>query len=265
VNTWDEAIDYEHKKIGFYFKVATGLHLLVIVGAILFSKLEWFSFDNDLLTKKLSIVESSIRVDVVAMPKMTIQELKNVDNTPVESLSTHSEEKTVRPSEGETVFKKEKKKLSFSEMMKKLAKEKVAKSAVGNKQKKTNNKKINLELQKLVIAGNKLGKGSSFVAEKSNELGSKFESYVASLPDQIRPNWKLPSYLLGKGLSCHLRLFISKDGKVLKVEVFKSSGDSEYDDWAKQSVLKSSPFRALEEDISYRGLKGDIILGFPLE
>jgi outer membrane biosynthesis protein TonB len=221
--------------------------------------------------KKIKIIESSIRVDVVAMPKMTIQELKKYEAPVVEAVEEPAPAEVAKEEAPDpNAFQKEKKKVNFKDMLSQLSKKKVSKVKGQAKKRPSNTSSkrksaFNKELKKLIVEGNKLGSGSSLVAEKTSELNGEFESYVASLPEKIRPFWKLPSYLLDRGYSCHLRLFLSSSGEVLKIEVYKTSGNKEYDDWAKDAVRKASPFAALGAKIAHRGPRGDIILGFPLQ
>ena len=119
------------------------------------------------------------------------------------------------------------------------------------------------ELQQLILAGNKLSKGSSLTGG-SGDSGDAFTQYISSLPDMIRPRWKLPSYLIDQNLKCRIRIFLNPTGRLLRAEIYESSGNSEYDRRALEAVKGTSPFPELAESFKSRGINGDIVLGFPL-
>ena len=91
-----------------------------------------------------------------------------------------------------------------------------------------------------------------------------FQIYIAKLPEMIKPQWKLPSFLLSKGLKCRVRIWINNDGTLKRAEIYQSSGDQEYDHRAIQAVERAAPFPKLSEEYGNRAQNGDIVLGFPL-
>ncbi|MBC7539202.1 MAG: TonB C-terminal domain-containing protein, partial [Bacteriovorax sp.] len=119
-------------------------------------------------------------------------------------------------------------------------------------------------LKNLVMAGNKLNKGTAMYGDGNASDLTAFQVYASRLPDLVRPHWRLPSFLMEKKLKCRIRVWIALNGDVNRAEVYQSSGDSEYDQRAVEAIKASSPFPRLSEDFGKRGLNGDIALGFPL-
>lgn len=218
----------------------------------------------------VEIIQSSVRVDVVGMPKFTVQELKKMQAEPVvqnePEVAKGVKEETVK--ETPDVIKKDdiviqeegKKKESFLNLLndysnkkvKAKSQEKGAKAGAGNK-----------NLDSLIIEGNRLSKGSALVGEYTDQQNSEFSAYVQNLPGMIRPFWKLPSYLLEKDLRCRIKIFLSPEGKLLKLELQESSGTAEFDERA-TNAIRSATFPKPSDEVGKRLTNSGIILGFPL-
>ena len=255
-----------------WFTRSTLLHVVIVLAIVYSSKV----FQQVMETRKASnikLVESSVRVDVVAMPKMTLQELKAIGSVPLNSgepIAEEKEAKTPDLNDSKTEFIKETKKKNFMDMLKNMAQKEVPKAKNAKKQvTKTGTGKSNTaglsdsELKQLILAGNKLSKGGSLTGGTGGSSDA-FTQYISSLPDMIRPRWKLPSYLMEQNLKCRIRIFLNPTGRLLRAEIYESSGNPEYDRRALEAVKGSSPFPELAESFKSRGINGDIVLGFPL-
>lgn len=248
------------------------LHLSIVGLCIGITKLMNISFEKR-VKANMVLVESSVRIDMVAMPKLTIKELRNVKPMDLggdkSSAANKPPKKIESQNDSKIEFnKKAEKKLSFMERMKLLAKQKakVEKTKSKTKTKSSSSKvsaQTNKELQDLVLAGNKLSKGSSIVGSGAGAT-TAFQGYVSEVTGHVKMNWKLPSYLINKDLKCRIKVFLSANGQVLRTEVYESSGNEEYDRRAIETIMKSSPFPALSKEIRARGNRGDLVLGFPL-
>ena len=74
---------HEYERLKKYLGQAVLAHGLIILIAFLFQVflgVDWFQ--NKQTTKNITIVQSSVRVDVVEMPKFTVQELKKMEIAP---------------------------------------------------------------------------------------------------------------------------------------------------------------------------------------
>ncbi len=249
-------------KLNEYLVKALALHLIILFLAYIGNAI----FDMNLFQTrkpeiKLNIVQEAVRVDIVGLPKHTLQELKKMnlqETPPVVQEETKSEINETSKIE----FKKKANKVNLSNLLNNLSKKNVVKKI--KKQKKKENLIDDKELNNLILEGNKVSKGSSTHGDVSKAVQEKFIQYIQGLPDKVRPFWKLPSYLLNQDLTCRVRVFVSSSGQVLKTEVFESSGEVEYDKKAQEAVLKASPFPRPAPEILSSVTTGNIILGFPL-
>lgn len=252
------------------------LHIALVLGFLGFHFFN-FSFRRDHATvvPKKVFIKQAIRVDVVGMPKHTLKELKAMKN-PTNQIESAPAKETAPPAKvapDESDFLKQKKKASFKDLIKGLSNKKVDQPKQVTKSnsntKSGNGEGKNLlsdnQLKKLILEGNKISKGSSLtgVQVTQNNLG-EFENYIVTLPDHVRPYWKLPSYLLDKKLQCRIQVYINAAGDLVRASLVESSGDSEYDSKAMQAVKAAAPFPRPDASIVSKLIQGEVILGFPL-
>ena len=250
------------------FVISLGLHALLAILAYATSTVLVKFFKN----QDVEIIRSSVRVDVVGMPKFTIQELRNMQKealpekptVPEEAKGTKAETKAESVDvikKGDLVIQEEtkKKKTSFLNLISDYSKKKID---IKDSKKGIRNGKSSLD--NLILEGNRLSKGSALVGDYSDTENSAFSNYVQTLPELVRVHWKLPSYLLDKNLRCRIRMFISPSGQLIKVELHESSGQSEFDARAEKAIRDSAPFPKPEPEVASRLTGSGIILGFPL-
>ena len=222
----------------------------------------------------MKLIESSVRVDVVAMPKLTLKELKALP-----PISRGLEDAPVKKevikkdiiNKDDVVLEKKVKKANFLDLMKNLSNKEVKKSKkkIQKKKVKRGNKNgLNIDtntLKNLVAEGNKVSKGVALSGTGSaNADMTEFNLYMAALPAHVRLHWRLPGYLMDKGLKCRIRIFLNESGKLLKAEVYETSGEEEFDERALKAVQSSSPFPRVPSLNTKNALNGEIVLGFPL-
>src|SRR5690606_25826173 len=103
-----------------------GIHMLLIVIALVAAKFTWDRLEEK-RAANIQLVQSSVRVDVVAMPEMTLKELKTFEESPIEEVAPAVPEETkpevTTPDQPE--FIKETKKQDFASMLKNLSQKKV--------------------------------------------------------------------------------------------------------------------------------------------
>lgn len=248
------------------FLISCGSHLGILLLAFAGGELVSKVFKSN----DVEIIRSSVRVDVVGMPKFTVQELKKMQAQPIVEKEPEAakgkKEETV--TEQADVIKKDdlviqeegKKKQNFLNILNDYSSKKVTakvekkgtQAGIGNK-----------NLDSLIVEGNRLSKGSALVGDYSDEQNSEFSAYVQNIPGIIRPFWKLPSYLLEQQLRCRIKIFLAPDGRLLKLELQESSGVAEFDARA-QSAVRSATFPRPSADVGNRLTSSGIILGFPL-
>lgn len=253
------------------FLISCGAHALLVLIAYFGGSTLMKMFNvND----KVEIIRSSVRVDVVGMPKFTVKELKEIQAEPVakplpEPEGAKAAAKVSEPDvikKGDLVIKEKgapaasKKKSSFLNMISDYSNKKVAPSEKKKGVKSSSNK----ALDSLIVEGNKLSKGGALVGEYSDADNSELAQYVQSLPELVRAHFKLPSYLLSEDLRCSVFVYISASGAVIKAEIRESSGQAEYDARALKAVKDAAPFPKPPESVVPRLANSGIILRFPL-
>ena len=213
--------------------------------------------------KQIQLVQSSIRVDLVAMPKFTLRELRQMQIPPAASEQSQGQQKLPPSAESRSSDQGP----SFLDKIKQFSRKKVQ---VKKTSKKTHNKVRrkqgrgeNRELDKLILAGNKLSTGVALTGNINNEELTELRRYMESLPQFVRPHWVLPSYLKEQELKCRIQIFIGRGGKLLKSNIIESSGDSQYDNYA-QEALEKAQFPVPNDSLLKELVKGVAVLGFPL-
>ncbi len=204
---------------------------------------------------RLKLIENSIRVDMVQMPKRTLQEIKKlpiVEQKIEDTIPIHNTQNVISP--------KSSKKNNLTEFLKGLSKGKIEKSP--RRQAKRKKPKNRRELRALVLAGNKLSKGQSTFG-KGTESIKNYEAYLESLADRVRRNWSLPGYFASTDLRCRIKIYLNRKGKLLRTQVFESSGNEEFDKAALEAVKRTS-YPPPDDSFAKEVLQGRVILGFPL-
>lgn len=250
-----------------YLLISTGVHVGIIALSLVVGKI----FMSIVKSNDVEIIRASIRVDVVGMPKFTIQELKELEKkanlapTP-EVVKGSKEESKV---DSEDVIKKDdlileeksKRKSAFLNIISDYSNKKVSKD---EREKGVSHGSESKNLDSLIVEGNRLSKGSALVGDYSDEVNSEFSAYVQTLPGIIRQNWKLPSYLKEKDLRCKILLYLGSTGQVIKTSLVESSGHADFDARAEKAVIDSAPFPKPSESFSARLINSGIMLKFPL-
>ncbi len=258
-------------KSAFMFSI--GLHITPLLLLLAFSQTDYYKKKKNFQIIPLS---QAVRIDVVAMPKMSLQELKKMGGAPppiaVKETPAKEEPKQEASTDDKDAFLKEGKKLKFSDLIKKYGDKKlkipeetkIAKSKASSKVNKRD-AAFNKKLENLVMAGNKLSKGEALTGDSSFRDTTVLESYAGKIPDIVRPFWKLPTYLMNKtDLKCRIRIFIKSNGTILKAVIFESSGEKEFDERALEAVKMAGTLPMVPAKAQNAAVNGEIVLGFPL-
>ena len=253
------------------FVISFGGHIGLLALAMLGGKVVSSVFKNN----DVEIIKSSVRVDVVGMPKFTVQELKDmakqVPAAVPEKVEGKKEETVAKVEDKEDVIKKddlviqeegkEKKKASFLNTLSDYSNKKIAAKEVKQGTKDGTAKK---NLDSLILEGNRLSTGSALIGDYTDEQQTEFSAYVQGLPQRVRQNWRLPSWLMEKtDLKCRIRIYLSSEGKLIKQELVTSSGNDEFDSKA-QYAVRETTYPKPSEAVATRLTNSGIILGFPL-
>ncbi len=239
--------------LGPYTKISFSIHFLIILSIIFIPR----NFSVFKPTGPITTILPAIRVDVVGMPKMTLQELKKITSGEGGGGEIDKQE-----AQSDSInFKKKGKNLS--DLLKSEAQKDISLRSDVQLNGKKGKGKFKGDLSKLVLEGNKISKGMALIGDTRSMVMGSFGQYVSSIPDYVRPNWRLPASLLNLNLNCRIRIYLTALGKLEKAELFESSGNQEYDKKAIQAVMSSS-FPKPEKEIVEKVKAGEILLGFPL-
>lgn len=275
---------FNHPAFKFYLRRSGYIHIALVACTLISGKVA-FDIQRAEREKNMELIQASVRVDMVAMPTQTLNELKNLSSGVEEA---KKEEKTEIVKEAEKVVEKvepkeepkvvdktpddteafqeaqaAKKRQNFLSKLKTIGNKKVESEGTQKAEKGLYGDKESA-LKNLVLSGNKLSKGTAMYGDGAAGELTAFQAYASRLPDLVRPHWKLPSFLMDKNLKCRVRVWLTSTGEVSRAVVYQSSGDPEYDQRAVDAVKAAAPFPALKEELGKRAQNGDILLGFPL-
>lgn len=252
---------YSNKDFYKKFWIVFAIHVfLFLIGYLVdFSALFSQNFDE----KTAQMLKSSVRVDVVGMPKYTFQELKELEKAYAEQGDAAEDKKEIQKPDtinDDDIALEEASKVNLKNLLGNYGKKQIKKKDV----KKDKGKISVKDLKSLVLEGNKISSGSSIVGDNSAEIQTEFEKYVQGLPDLVRRFWKLPSYLKEQELNCRIRIFVDSEGRVIRKVIAESSGVEEFDQKALSAVELASPLPKPDPQILRKLVRGDVYLGFPL-
>jgi TolA protein len=273
---------FNHPGFNFFLRRSTYVHILLVVSTMISGKIA-YNINMAQREKNMELIQASVRVDMVAMPTHTINELKNLssgveqakkEEKSPEIVKEEKVEPKVEPKAEKVAEKAEANETAFEEAQAKKRKDFLSKlKTIGNKKVESEgNQKAekglygekDSALKNLVLSGNKLKTGTAMTGDGGAAELTAFQAYASRLPDLVRPHWKLPSFLMDKNLKCRVRVWLTMSGEVARAVVYQSSGDAEYDQRAVDAVKSAAPFPALKEEFGKRATNGDILLGFPL-
>lgn len=107
--------------------------------------------------------------------------------------------------------------------------------------------------------GNTLNEGDGLTGLERIE----YDRYFSSLKSQVMKNWRLPGWLAQASLRAQAVVMINDEGRVLKREIVKSSGNDVFDAQVIESIDRSEPFLPPPDRLkSILSLKG-IVFNFP--
>lgn len=211
----------------------------------------------------------SLRVDIVGLPDVLKSEKMLSKNAP-----TNIEEMKKQLQEAETGAKNIKIPPSAKEEIKKddMTIKPLASASEKNRQKRLKNAlsrikalaKITGEQDSAIsqpIKGNMISHGSSISGE-ARETGKA--GYLDTLRERLQDNWALPVWVARQRLSAQVQIHINSRGRLESFKFIKLSGNSQFDDAVKKTLIESQPFPLPPPDLVGRLISDGILVGFPL-
>ena len=274
---------FSHPAFNFFLRRSGYVHILLVLTTLVGGKVA-FNFQQAEREKNLELIQASMRVDMVAMPTHTINELKNLSSG-VEEAKKEEKTEVVKEEPKEEVKEEPKEvnkaaekaaadEVAFEEAQAKKRKDFLSKlKTIGNKKVESEGKtkadkglygEKDNALKDLVLSGNKVQKGTQMYGDGNYTQLTEYQAYVTRLPSIVRTNWSLPSYLADKKLKCRIKIALGSDGRLTKATIHTSSGENEFDQRAIDAVKASAPFPAFNEGLVKNTQNIEVILGFPL-
>ena len=88
--------------------------------------------------------------------------------------------------------------------------------------------------------------------------------YFDVVRNKLQQNWFLPIWLARQNFSAQVRVYIDARGYMRSFELTKASGNSQFDDAVKRTLVDSQPFSPPPEELVRSMLSDGITIGFPL-
>lgn len=227
-----------------FLAVSVGFHIALVLAFTI--KTYWFP-SKDL------IIQSAIRVDMVALPEKPKEK-------PAPAKSQPAPEKPTKPKTKPKVPQKVEKKPSPKFSQKKAIEQLKAQAAIDEiaaslKEKSPDPKPSKPEEFK----GNMISSGDSF----SGLARVQFDDYYSQIKSHLRQHWDLPQWLADADLKAQATVSLDERGYVTAKQIISSSGNSVFDEIVLKAIEASSPFPAPPSRLSGALKQGALVLNFP--
>jgi TonB family protein len=113
----------------------------------------------------------------------------------------------------------------------------------------------------ILIKGNQISKGTSLSGDAAETAELSYYDLVKS---QLQQTWELPVWLSRQNLSARVEIFINGHGIVHTLRFTKPSGNPQFDEAVKRTIVQAQPFPKPPRDEADSLLVHGISLGFPL-
>lgn len=202
------------------------------------------------------IFESAVRVDMVGLPEKTqhLPPPMEPDSTkPVEKQAEKTpppkpEEKAINLNKTKDNQKKALDKIKAESAIEKLKREMAEKEKASQK-----------PTTPQPVRGNILSPGTSLTG--LNKIQS--EQYLGTIDQHIKQHWSIPEFMLNRDYKARIKIQIDENGYVISKTIVRSSGNIEYDNFAIETIQKSSPLppppEKFRDIVRYDG----VVVGFP--
>jgi TonB family protein len=218
--------------------------------------------------KRLLLNKQSIRVDVVDLPSLKMQDLYKVDLTkeaateaPSKVSKKEKEVEEVAPPASSKAMKlpeegKSSKKTRLKELQKTFRAEAKRQELLAKYKKQVSS--ISGD-KRPILGGNILSKGGSVQGDVAGEE----DEFKASVKAHVLKFWTSPPSAMGQGYKVKIAVKISPAGRVLSKKIIKSSGRADFDTSAMDAIEAADPFPAPPENLKRIILQEGVQCGFP--
>lgn len=254
----------QHTKTGDEFHWALRWSIIVHAVAMILIIVQGLIFP-----KKQVKLFPALRVDLVGLPDYVKKEMENVpaptetvvDNAaPAKAVEAAAEksEKSINSNAMVDSRRLEKKNL---EKIEDLKREQKMQSALNRIKALNKISDSEVKAKNVVIKGNQTSPGAS-LSDDARE--AQENTYYDLVRNKLQENWALPAWLSRQELSAQVLLYIDRKGMVRGIQFQKSSGNGQFDDWVRRTILASQPLPIPAVAILQQVMVDGILVGFPL-
>lgn len=210
----------------------------------------------------------SLRVDVVGLPDILKKDLKKSD---ISEILKKAEREAPKPAPKAARKERESpKEIAKPDEM--VLKPKVAAETPAERKRRMRGaldrlkalQKIQSETQSAAVApiqGNRISKGTSLSGDARE---SDQPTYLDQVRDRLQENWSLPVWLARQKLSATVQIWIDARGRLTNVRFIKPSGNTQFDEAVRRTLLQSEPFPPPTAAFTQLARVDGILVGFPL-
>lgn len=229
----------------------------------------WESDAEKTARLKAQVSRSAIRVDMVDLPSLKLQDLEKIDATAdvgaPKAPEKEIEVKKPQPSPTAMVDK------TTDAKKKTDAKSKTPTAADRLKalrdSLRVDNRRAELsrrlkgegEGTRPALGGNIVSEGDS----TTGDLATQVDAFGAKVKAHLRRHWDVPGWMTTGRLRAEVLVKISPDGRVLSRDFTKRSGNAEFDGAVARAIEQSDPFPPPPEALKRVYMEEGILWGFP--
>jgi TonB family protein len=244
------------------------IHGFVLLIALASAALKWISSsDEDEAKRRAMMQKQAIRVDIVDLPRMKMDELQKVDLTKEVKKEVEDEtpppppppSKTAMIDKTQTVEKKKEPEPKVSEQVKRIRERLRADMKRRELIAKLKSKQQENEEGRELVAGNKVSEGYSL----HGDIASELDAYNGKARAHLQKNWNVPGWMLASNLSSRVLVKIAPDGRVISKNFLKRSGNSEFDMYISKAIEAADPLPPPPDALKKTFMEDGIEWGFP--
>lgn len=220
-------IEYPQSNLTFETLISIGLHIIVI---------GFFSIRAVFFATEPLIIQSAIRVDLVDLPEKIKPQQILKPAAPEKNVEIPKNPDDMTLNKDKEKDKKEERKKDEDRM--RAALDKIKRMEALEKLK--TEVETSQPQKPKEYKGNILSAGSDLTG--LDQL--QHDDYIARVVVHVKKFWTLPQWLANASLTTEVFLQIDETGNVLNKTIRKSSGNSQYDEWALLALTQASPLPA---------------------
>lgn len=239
-----------------------GLFLTFIMGSVI-STLLWESEKDLEIARQNKAVKTAIRVDIVDLPSMKLDDMKDIDLSKEVGASPPAEKdvptpETPLPVSAKAMKDPHKKTVSAADRLKELREKTRSDARRQELMSRLKGKKGGAE-GRPVVAGNQLSEGASL----TGNIATEADAYNSKLQAHLNRHWRLTDQMLSTGLSARILVKLSADGRIAAKKFLLRSANENFNASVEQALRDAEPFPPPPSNLSRIYLEDGIEWGFP--